>query len=1474
MSLAVQDMFLHQTIRELAAEIEGRASVAGQRAEALCLISDSDRSRLPQDVQDAYPLTMLQAGMIFHIEQSPDSNLYHILDICQLKAPYDLDALRAALQSIIGRHDILRTSFDLTSFSEPLQLVHSAIALPLEAEDLRDLSSDEQRQALDAWAEAEKARRFDITRAPLVRFTVHRLTDDVSQFTVTQHHAALDGWSVTSLVNEIFHSYFSALQHSPLPDQKTPAISFRDFVALERAALESEECRRYWTEQLHESAFTTIPRWSSDRRQAEQSGFRIQLPSEMSQALRGMAVSAGVPLKSVLLAAHMRVMSLVSGQTDILTGLVVDGRPEELDGDRLLGLFLNSVPFRLVLSGSTWTELAERTFKAERELLPFRRYPMAQIQRLNDGKPLFETLFTFTNFHVLKDVFESSKVEVLGMSTFARDNFTLAATFDIEPTLEENIRFTLSYDASEISSEQARAIQRYYVTTLARMTQSPSSRFESYPPLPEEELRQIERWNETETAYPESSCVHELFEAQVNRTPNAPAVVGEGQQLSYTELNRRANQLARYLRKLGVGPETLVAIYMSRSPEMIVALLGVLKAGGAYMPLDPAYPQSRIEFMLDDADAAALLTQERLSDGLPRGAKQVICLDSMWELIARESEENLDREATPDNLAYVIYTSGSTGRPKAVMIGQRSLLAYTLNASMEFAVSPRDRILQFASICFDASAEEIYPCLINGATLVLRDEAMMGSVTEFLDRCDAWGITILGIPTGLWHEIAAQVIEQTVDLPPAMRMVVVGTERVLPERLAAWHRVVGARVQLLNGYGPTEATVVATMCELSGPSISDIGSGEASIGYPIRNAQVYILDEFQQPAPIGTPGQLHIGGIGVARGYLNRPDLTSEKFIPNMLSRAAGERLYKTGDLARYMPDGKVEFLGRIDHQVKIRGFRVELGEIESRLVEHPAVQTAAVVTVEPEPGQKRIVAYIVARPQNGGDLLSGEGESESPSKSQIWPDLRVYLKDRLPDYMVPSAFVLLDALPLTSSGKIDRKRLPEPDVWQSPVEKTYVEPRTVVEEVLAGIWAHALNTERVSVHDDFFVLGGHSLLAIRILSQARQALQIELPLSSIFEVPTVAGLAGRIEAEIKAGKLSEALPIEITQRDSELPLSFAQQRMWFLNQLEPDSPAYNMPAAIRLEGDLDIFALENVLNEVTRRHEILRTTFATTDGRPVQVIAETQSIDLPVINLSELCEEEKEAEAKRLVGSEAKRPFNLEHGPLLRTSVLVLGERETIVLFTMHHIISDAWSTDILVREVSALYEAYLDNRPSPLPELAIQYADYSQWQRDWLQGEVLEEQLSYWRQQLGGTLPVLELPADRPRPAVPTLRGGRQEISISREAVERIRAISHAEGATLFMGLLAAFKAVMYRYSGQQDIVVGTPVAGRSRQELEPLIGFFVNTVAVRTRVEGEMSYGELVERVRESAIGAYMNQEPAVREADRRATTRARP
>ena len=475
---------------------------------------------------------------------------------------------------------------------------------------------------------------------------------------------------------------------------------------------------------------------------------------------------------------------------------------------------------------------------------------------------------------------------------------------------------------------------------------------------------------------------------------------------------------------------------------------------------------------------------------------------------------------------------------------------------------------------------------------------------------------------------------------------------------------------------------------------------------------------------------------------------------------------------------------------------------------------------------------------------------------------------------MVPSAFVLLDALPLTSSGKIDRKRLPEPDVWQSPGEKTYVGPRTVVEEVLAGIWAHALNTERVSVHDDFFELGGHSLLAIRILSQARQALQIELPLSSIFEAPTVAGLAGRIEAEIKAGKLSQALPIQITQRDSELPLSFAQQRMWFLNQLEPDSPAYNMPAAIRLEGDLDIFALENVLNEITRRHEVLRTTFATTDGRPVQVIAETKSIDLPVINLSELCEEEKESEAKRLVGSEAKRPFNLEHGPLLRTSVLVLGERETIVLFTMHHIISDAWSTDILVREVSALYEAYLDNRPSPLPELAIQYADYAQWQRDWLQGEVLEGQLLYWRQQLGGTLPVLELPADRPRPAVPSLRGGRQEISISREAVERIRAISHSQGGTLFMGLLAAFKAVMYRYSGQQDIIVGTPVAGRSRQELEPLIGFFVNTVAVRTQsgrryqLQGTGRQGEGVGHRRVYEPG------PAVRKADRRVTAGARP
>jgi amino acid adenylation domain-containing protein len=977
------------------------------------------------------------------------------------------------------------------------------------------------------------------------------------------------------------------------------------------------------------------------------------------------------------------------------------------------------------------------------------------------------------------------------------------------------------------------------VTQLEGIAANPIQPISELPLLTQRERHQlVVEWNNTTKDYPQDKCIHQLFEEQVELTPDAVAIVFEGEQLTYRELNARANQLAHYLLSLGVEPEVLVGICVERSLEMVVGLLGILKAGGAYVPLDPAYPGERLAFMLEDSAVPVLLTQQRLVDRLPQQETQIVCLDTQWEAIAQYSSKNIACGVNAENLAYVIYTSGSTGKPKGVTIQHRSLVNYTTAVSIEYEIEKRDRVLQFASISFDASAEEIYPCLTSGATLVLRTDSMLDSVGIFLQKCQNLKLTVLSLPTAYWHELTARLSQENFVFPPSLRLVLIGGEKALPERLKTWLEYVGQRVRLLNTYGPTEATVVATIHDLSAanPELKEL-----PIGRPISNVQTYILDQYQQPVPIGVPGELHIGGAGLARGYLNHPDLTEAKFIPNSLGNEPGSCLYKTGDKARYLPDGNIEFLGRIDNQVKIRGFRIELGEIETAISQHPSVKEAVVIATENNTGNKQLVTYIVPQTE------------VAPSIS----DLRHFLKQKLPDYMIPAAFVMLDDLPLTPNGKVDRRALPEPEL-RPELSLTFVAPRTPIEEILASIWACVLGIEQVGVHDNFFELGGHSLLATQVISRVRDTMSVELPLRSLFEAPTVATLAQQVENSLHSGSSMQAEPLLPIPRSESIPLSFAQARLWFLDQLQPNSSFYNIPLALRLIGQLNIAALQSSINAIIQRHEALRTNFATQEGQPVQVIASTLNCQLQVVNLLHLPESDREIEAQRLVNEQANRPFNLEREPLLRGTVLQLGETEYVLLLTMHHIISDGWSLGVFVRELTELYKAFCTGAPPSLPLLPVQYADFAVWQRQWLQGEILVPQLDYWKKQLLDAPVLLELPTDRPRPAVLTFRGGYYYTALSLELSAELTALSKRAGVTLFMTLLAAFGTLLYRYSGQDNIVVGTPVANRNRREIEGLIGFFVNTLVLRTDLSGNPSFEQLLNRVREVAIGAYAHQD----------------
>ena len=885
--------------------------------------------------------------------------------------------------------------------------------------------------------------------------------------------------------------------------------------------------------------------------------------------------------------------------------------------------------------------------------------------------------------------------------------------------------------------------------------------------LSEAERRQLLwEWNDTLADYPGHSCGHHLFENQVIRSPEACALVCEDERLTYRELNERANRLARHLRTLGVGPDGLVAILLERSVDLLVAILGTLKAGGAYVPLDPLTPTERLSFILGDTQAPVLLTTQALLETLPRCEARIVCLDAQANEIALHSRENPNIEMSSANLAYVIYTSGSTGQPKGTMLTHRGLsnLAETLRRT--FGAHTGTRVLQFASSSFDASVAESFMALTSGATLCLGIGSGLMAGSALIELLREQSINIVTLPPTLLAVLPEENL-------PELQIIVAAGEDCSSDIVARW--LPGRK--FINAYGPTETTVCASLHECSGTYLEG-----PPIGRPITNTQIYILDPQLRLVPVGVAGELHVGGDCLGRGYLGRPALTAEKFTPNRFSGQAGARLYKTGDLGRFLPNGEIEFMGRLDHQVKLRGYRIETGEIEVVLGGYAGVLDALVLMREDVPGDKRLVAYLVV----DGETVIASGE------------LRKFLQQKLPDYMIPSAFVVLPDWPLTINGKVDRSALPPPDRGGNESEQVFIPARSLIEEILVAIWAEVLGIEQVGIDDNFFELGGHSLLATQVLSRVREVFHVELPLRTLFEEPTVAKWALCVAKLQRADQSSKGPTIRPTSRDEILPVSFAQQRLWFLDRLSPDSSAYNISNALRLHGPLNSSILEQTLSEIMKRHEVLRTNFLVRDDRPVQIISPTAPVRIPSIDLSELPEEEREAVARRLATEESRRTFDLTGDQLLRVKLLRLRPDDHVVLVTMHHIVSDGWSMGLLVGEVSALYDAFSQGRPSPLAELSIQYADYAAWQREWLQGEVLEGQLRFWRELLAQAPPSLDLPTDRPRPRVQTFRGAHLTFSLTAKLSQELEVLSRQHQATLFMTLLAAFQILLSRYSG----------------------------------------------------------------------------
>lgn len=1073
----------------------------------------------------ALPLSFAQQRLWFVQQFDRSSTAYNVSRAIQLEGQLNIPVLERSFNEVVRRHEILRTTFAATAEGQPVQIIAPSQPLSISILDLS--GSAEIEQQVQQLATEEAHRPFNLTQAPLLRLTLLRLKETQFVLLITLHHIIFDGWSLGVLIREVMALYRSFLAGQPSPLPELP-IQYADFALWQRQWLQGDVLNAqidYWTHQL--SGDIPVLQMPTDRprppvqtgRGAAQS---FTLSPSLSKALKQLTQREGVTLFMTLLAAFKTLLYRYTNQEDLWIGSPIANRNRsELEG--LIGFFVNTLVLRTHPSSHlSFHEFLGQVRQVALEAyahqdLPFERLVEAlQPKRDLSRNPLFQAAFALQN--AATDV-----LELPGLHLHVLEKQSRTAKFDLDLSMQDTpqgLRGVLEYNTDLFNTDTIDRLIGHFKTLLAGIVANPNQRLSELPLLtPDEQVYLISgkvgNAEKVDITYPTQCCIHEWFEEQVERTPDTIALIFKEQQLTYAELNERSNRLAHFLRSIGVKPDTCVALYLERSIDLIVGMLGVLKAGGAYVPLDPTYPPERLAFMLKDSQAAIILSQQHLvqpRSPLQSSAPQIktICLDADWETIAQFSHQNPVHQTTADHLAYVIYTSGSTGTPKGVMIPHGALVSYTHAAQQVYGLQSGDRILQFSSTSFDASVEEIYPCLTQGATLVLRTESMVASVAVFLQTCQDWGITVLSLPTAYWHELTAALGTEVETLPVSLRLVIIGGEAAHPDQFARWQQHVGQSVKLINTYGPTETTVVATLYDLSNITADSLPSS-VPIGRPLPHVSVYILDRQLQPVPIGVPGELYIAGRGLARGYVNRPTLTAEKFIPNPFTPSPltpvetlreppttpSFCLYKTGDLARYRSDGAIEFLGRLDAQIKLWGFRIELSEIEAALMQHPALRAAAVIVQTDDANHQHLIAYVVAHP----------GQSISPDQ------VRDFLRAKLPYYMLPARLVVLDALPLTPNGKIDRQALSHVDFTESCSGSAFVAPRTPTEATLAEIWADVLNVKQVSIHDNFFELGGHSLLVVRLLARLRDVFHVDLPLRCLFEAPTVASLATWIES-------------------------------------------------------------------------------------------------------------------------------------------------------------------------------------------------------------------------------------------------------------------------------------------------------------------------------------------------------------------------
>jgi amino acid adenylation domain-containing protein len=1395
----------------------------------------------------------------------PGSAAYNLASASRLRGELDPGLLALSLSEIARRHESLRTRFELRD-GEPVQVIAPPTAFPLPVIDLAGVLAAVRDGEVLRLAHQDSSTPFDLERGPLARAVLLRLAGDEHLLLFNMHHVISDGWSFGVLFGELSALYdaFATGEPSPLPELP---IQYADFAAWQREWLQGaalQEQVTYWRQRLQGAAPSLeLP---TDRARPPVQSHRgdqaeLAITGELAAGLRELSRRQQTTLFMTMLAAFKVLLHRWAGQEDIVVGSPSAGR-QRVETERLIGFFLNTLVLRTDLGGNPgFLELLARVREGvlgayRYQELPFERLlEELQVERQLSRSPLFQVLFNMVSVPEIRLDLHGLRIEPL------EGPAEPLSKFDFTLYVQERagvIDCNLVYNADLFDAARMAALLAEFRHLLAQIVAAPETPIEALSLVAPEAVAALPDPRLPLPASPWPGLVHQRLSLHAARSPERVAVADDrGEVWTYGELEARSNQLAHRLRQAGVGREDVVAVYAHRSASLVWAVLGTLKAGAAFLVLDPAYPAARLAEYVEIARPVAWLAVGGAGEP-PAPVEEALAALSLrlrlelpprsaaaaTELVAAELAEYPTTppavDVGPDDLACIGFTSGSTGRPKGVA-GRQGPLSHFLPWWQErFELGSEDRFSMLSALSHDPLQRDILTPVWLGASLRIPDPERIGEPGWLTGWVARERLTVLHLTPAMLELVVG---EETEPRLPALRRAFVVGDLLRRSEVARLQRIAPSLV-CINLYGSTESQRSVSFSVVSRPGGGPAGREALPLGRGIDEVELVVLNAVGDLAGIGEVGEVYLRSRQLARGYLGDAELTAQRFLANPFRPAGADpedRLYRTGDLGRYRPDGEVEFAGRADQQVKIRGFRIEPGDIEAALRRHPAVHECVVV-VRGE-GEKRLVAYLA--PAAGA----------APAR-----ELRAFLAERLPDYMIPSAFVWLETLPMTHTGKLDRRALPEPPAEASAESAA---PRTPVEELLAGIWLELLGEAKpIGVHDNFFDLGGHSLLATRVLSRIRGALGVEVPLRALFEGPTIAGLAEAVE--LRQGEARPVSPPLVPVPRGplggqvELPLSFTQRRLWILDQLEPGSFAYNLASALRLHGALAAGALGQALAEIVRRHESLRTVFPAVEGEPLQVVLPAGERPLPLVDLAALPAPEGVAEAGRLAAEEALRPFDLTRGPLLRTVLLRLAESEHALLLTFHHIVTDGWSMGIFTRELTELYRAFAAGSPSPLRELSLQYADFAVWQRGWLKGEVLAEQLRYWSAALAGAPPVLELPADRPRPAVQSHRGGRRWLTLPRELAARLAVESRHLEVTPFMALLAAFAALLRRYAGEEDLVVGTPIANRGRHELEELIGFFANTLALRVDAAGDPPFAELARRVRRTALGAYAHQD----------------